>query len=762
MAKKHVTKKRKKAKQQLIIIISFAVGILITALSVVPGQNIWSVGQDFMRGIFSISSFLIGPIIIFLSILAAKSKDSGYIIMRGIQCILGLLLICAGFQMFTMAETDLINIGATYISGISFSGGGVFSLLLCGPLYGMFGKSGALITIVILIFIYVMVITGITLIQFLRAAKKPVTAIGKVYDKTVEEFQSRQAQKKFDIDIPLDGGARAKEEIIPVDETDITDKPYLLSKIDCGKDDGIFDVDPSDIRDISSADSMDENVGDELKSEIEDAISEKSISYEFPPVTLLDKEISGKNTDVSSEQQIYATRLVNTLKSFGVEVTVSDVSRGPSVTRFELQPSVGVRINKITNLADDIALSLAAESVRIEAPIPGKSAVGIEIPNKVKNIVRLREVIESPKFASATSPLTYALGKDIAGDVMVGDISKMPHMLIAGSTGSGKSVCVNTMLISLLYKSSPDDIKLLMIDPKVVELSIYNGIPHLLVPVVNDPKSAAGALAWAVGQMMQRYKTFADNDVKDITGYNELAKIDDTIVKMPHVVIVIDELADLMMASPKEVEESICRLAQMARAAGMHLVIATQRPSVDVITGLIKANIPSRIAFAVSSQTDSRVILDTSGAEKLLGKGDMLYSPIGCNKPTRIQGCFVSENEIKRVISFVKGSVEQEYDEDILDEIKKQAPKGKNDSADQFSSGNTDDMINDAIQCVIDAGQASTSYLQRRLKVGYARAARLIDEMEDMGIVGPFEGSKPRHVLLTKQEWMERQMVQDE
>ncbi len=490
--------------------------------------------------------------------------------------------------------------------------------------------------------------------------------------------------------------------------------------------------------------------------------------YTFPTVNLL-KDIPHINSaDITEELRNNADLLVNTLQSFGVQARVIDISRGPAVTRYELQPGAGVKISKIAGLADDIALNLAAGGVRIEAPIPNKAAVGIEVPNRNVDVVSIKELIDSEEFRRAESPLTVALGRDISGRVAVADLAKMPHLLIAGSTGSGKSVCINSMIISLLYKSSPEDVRLLMVDPKVVELGIYNGIPHLLVPVVTDPRKAAGALNWAVSEMLKRYKSFAENGVRDIKGYNELAKTRDDLEKMPKVVIIIDELADLMMAAPGEVEDAICRLAQMARAAGMHLVIATQRPSADVITGLIKANIPSRVAFAVSSSIDSRIILDTGGAEKLLGRGDMLFSPIGCQKPSRIQGCFVSDKEVEDVVKFIKDGGTAAYDEAILDDIEKLAvqEKGKKGvSADAGEGGGFDDkdeMLPAAIECVVEMGQASTSLLQRRLKLGYARAARIIDQMEEMGVVGPFEGSKPRQVLISKEQWLERKLASDE
>ncbi|WP_296644907.1 FtsK/SpoIIIE family DNA translocase [Romboutsia sp. 13368] len=463
-------------------------------------------------------------------------------------------------------------------------------------------------------------------------------------------------------------------------------------------------------------------------------------NYKMPHVNLLNK-IDKKNDDNSKKKVLKnASLLEKTLSDFGVEAKVNQVTVGPTITRYEIQPSPGVKVSKIVNLTDDIALSLAAKSIRMEAPIPGKSAIGIEVPNETPLMVGLRDVFESEEFKKFDSPLAMALGKDISGKPIIGDIGKMPHLLIAGSTGSGKSVCVNTLISSILYKAKPDEVKLLLIDPKVVELANYNGIPHLLIPVVTDPKKAANALNWAVVEMNKRYKMFAENGVKDITSYNEKCE-----EKLPKIVIIIDELADLMMASANDVEDYICRLAQMARAAGMHLIVATQRPSVDVITGVIKANIPSRIAFAVSSQTDSRTILDMGGAEKLLGKGDMLFYPLGASKPVRIQGAFISENESQNIIDFVKAQVKEEvkYEENIMDTISK---------VNMEKSSDEDDLLSEAIEFVVQSGQGSASMLQRKFKIGFNRAARLIDSMEERGIVGPNEGSKPRKVLMSKQD----------
>ncbi len=488
--------------------------------------------------------------------------------------------------------------------------------------------------------------------------------------------------------------------------------------------------------------------------------------YRKPPFSLL-RQGKGQNTANEGELKANAQLLVDTLASFGVQTRIVDISRGPAVTRYELQPSAGVKISKITGLADDIALNLAAAGVRIEAPIPNKAAVGIEVPNKSVSVVTLREIVDSEPFLSAKSKLTVALGRDIAGNIALADIAKMPHLLIAGSTGSGKSVCINSIIMSLLFQAVPEEVRFLMIDPKVVELGVYNGIPHLLVPVVTDPKKAAGALSWAVTEMLKRYKLFADNGVRDLKGFNHLAERTEGLEKMSQVVIIIDELADLMMAAPNEIEDYICRLAQMARAAGMHLIIATQRPSVDVITGVIKANIPSRIAFAVSSQVDSRTILDMGGAEKLLGRGDMLFNPIGSAKPVRVQGCFVTDEEIEAVISFIKSDATADYDPQIVKEIDSHVPasgkKGSSAASDSNSGGEAEDeMLMAAIEFVVEAGAASTSLLQRKLRLGYGRAARIIDEMEARGIVGPSEGSKPRKVLLTPERLAEWKLAKQE
>ncbi len=503
----------------------------------------------------------------------------------------------------------------------------------------------------------------------------------------------------------------------------------------------------------------------EVGQAIEEELAEPEEAYQYPPVTLLDQNSDDNYTEVGAELRNNSRRLAQTITSFGVDAKPGDVVHGPSVTRYEFTLDQGVKLSKLTNLADDIALALGSGGVRI-APIPNKSSVvGIEVPNRVVTAVRIRDVIDSRAFAEHRSRVAFAVGKDIGGNAIVGDIAKLPHVLIAGTTGSGKSVCTNSLIVSLLYKSTPEEVRFIMVDPKMVELAPYNGIPHLLIPVVTDPKKAAGALQWAVYEMMKRYKLFSENGVKDLAGFNALAGRSQELKKMPTVVVVIDELADLMLVAAKEVEESICRVAQMGRAAGMHLVIATQRPSSDVITGLMKANIPSRIAFAVASSLESRIILDTTGAEKLVGKGDMLYAPLGAGKPTRVQGCFITPEEIERVVDYVKQSGEAEYSQDVMDKIEqavKEKEKGGGKSAgapEPAGESPDDELLSAAVDVVLETGQASVSMLQRRLKLGYARAARLVDQMEERGYVGPFEGSKPRQLLIDKAKWQELKMA---
>ena len=500
----------------------------------------------------------------------------------------------------------------------------------------------------------------------------------------------------------------------------------------------------------------------QVAAEIAQGSAAEQTAYRFPPIELL-RRPAGTSADGTEEMRENSRRLNETLASFHIDAHIINVTRGPSVTRYEVELDKGVRLSKLTGCADDIALSLGASGVRIAA-VPGKiSIVGIEVPNRTVTTVSLREVIDSPAFAQAKGKSSFSVGKDIAGNCIVGNIAKMPHMLIAGTTGSGKSVCMNSIIISLLYKAGPEDVKLIMVDPKMVELGIYNGIPQLLIPVVTDPKKAAGSLQWAVTEMLRRYKLMSDAGVRDLESYNSIVANEEGGQKLPQIIVIIDELADLMLVAAKEVEDSICRIAQMGRASGMHLIIATQRPSADVITGLMKANIPSRIAFSVASAMESRIILDTQGAEKLVGKGDMLYAPIGCGKPLRVQGCFVTDSEVEAVASFVKDNYTADYNQQVLEEIEKKAQQtgksGKGAAADPEPNDaelEGDEMLPAAVDVILETGQASVSMLQRRLKLGYARAARIVDEMEEKGIVGPFQGSKPRDILITKEQWAAR------
>ncbi len=859
--------------KQLFAILFLAFGVFFIALTLVSGENFWAELHGFLFGMFGWCAYLIGPLFLYLAIMNTLERPS-FSSSAKVWEVLGLIvLICAATTIFIkdgVPEDGFFNIVKTLFSnGKELRGGGFFSVILGVPLYLFLGESGAKITVSILIFVMLMLITGTTLAGLARGTKEAGKKVRDVYTEQVEHARMQpdpgavidiplddplpqhpvRSPKRYGadpvqdakgkllgtaagsaaagtfagsrdrvIDIPLDGDIPARTSPASAGAAAPTAATYTFAKATAAPSplrneravvtNGFKIVTPEQLvaekeaevlrnaaasgipAEISTSEGVrtsedleqliqraaqqDENKKKDEKHALEKAQREFAVDmtedletrvYRFPPVDMLKPAAHTDSGDITLELKQNADLLVDTLNSFGVQTRVINISRGPAVTRYELQPSAGVKISKITNLADDIALNLASAGVRIEAPIPNKAAVGIEVPNKNIAVVSIREIIDSGEFQSAKGKLSVALGKDITGRIMMADLAKMPHLLIAGATGSGKSVCINSMIVSLLYKATPGEVRLLMIDPKVVELGVYNGIPHLLVPVVTDPRKAAGALNWAVSEMLGRYKLFADNGVRDLTGFNKLAETREDLQPMPQIVIIIDELADLMMVAPNEVEDAVCRLAQMARAAGMHLVIATQRPSVDVITGIIKANIPSRIAFAVSSYVDSRTILDGGGAEKLLGRGDMLFSPVGSPKPQRIQGCFVSDNEVEDVVAFIKGDEPAAYDERIQEEIEKNAAveKGKRsvDGSDEDSDGSDDDeMLPAAIECVVEMGQASTSLLQRKLKLGYARAARIIDQMEERGIVGPFEGSKPRQVLISREQWMEMNLRQ--
>ena len=833
---KRKTKAQIKAMNQIMAVVLFTIGIFFFCLAIVKGSDGWLAVHNALLGLFGWASFFIGPILIYISVMASLEKPGvTNPSFRHIITVVLLLLVSAAFQIFLAgkpdADTFAAYIKSLYNDGIDLQGGGVFSMFLGFPLMLM-GEPGDRIAVALLIFLSMMLLTGTTVASLLRSAKKPVEKIATGYHEFVNSLPAKEEpapvkKRKVAIDIPIDDepvaapakkkSAAAKKDVsispdvlrskkkllesagveapkaepapVPVsaaadaapaaesDQPMIDDIINRVAKLQQQKaEEAAAKIQPETTEQPAAqqAGTVEENAAEEPFVPDEPAAAPPE--YQLPPITLL-REASGVSGDVSADElRQNAQLLVDTLQSFGVQTRIIDISRGPAVTRYELQPSAGVKISKITSLADDIALNLASSGVRIEAPIPNKAAVGIEVPNRSVTPVTLREVIDSEEFNSAKSKVTVALGRDISGKLCFANIEKMPHLMIAGATGSGKSVCINTIIMSVLFKAKPDEVKLLLIDPKEVELSVYNGLPHLVTPVVTAPKKAAGALGWAVSEMDTRYKLFAAHNVREINSFNRMVEnlknspnaADESqpqLEKMPHYIIIVDELADLMMTAPSDVEDYICRLAQKARAAGIHLIIATQRPSVDVITGVIKANIPSRIAFAVSSQIDSRTILDSAGAEKLLGMGDMLFSPVGSPKPTRIQGCYVSDDEIERVISFIKSAGVTSYDQQIIEEIDKHIPTGKSGSGSSAAATGSEDagdeMLNPAIECVIEAGIASTSLLQRKLKLGYARAARIIDELEARGIVGPFEGSKPRQVLISKERWLEMKVNQD-
>ena len=755
-------------------LILFVVSVFILAVTFIPGENLWKSLRDFFFGIFGVAAYVFPFYLIALAVFYALDKLKGMVIVRFVEIAALVLTIEGCIDLFIPRPTSSYNFGdhlaAVYKSGIELKSGGFFGGFIGQPLYSAFGKTGAIITIFLILFVLVMIITGTTLVTLIRKMQASANSVKESY-KEFRDNIDEQRRRKEEIDIPLDEsnvtdltkGMNAKQKKVISTYKDIDIPEPAEAVIEEEEEELQESVTVEEALEAAEKETLAEEKAEETQT-AEESIPEPIVmqkeDYVFPPIDLLKNSVSKSPAAERAELENTAQRLVDTLRSFGVETSIVDISRGPTVTRYELQPSSGVKISKITNLADDIALNLATAGVRIEAPIPNKAAVGIEVPNKASNVVHIREILESSAFTGSKSKLTISLGKDIAGNAIVGDVSKMPHGLIAGATGSGKSVCINSIIVSILYKAKPDEVKLIMVDPKVVELGIYNGIPHLLRPVVTDPRKAASTLGWAVSEMEKRYQMFAASGVRDIDGYNRVAEADEEMVKLPRIVIIVDELADLMMTAPKEVEDSINRIAAKARAAGMHLIIATQRPSVDVVTGVIKANIPSRIAFAVSSQIDSRTILDNAGAEKLLGRGDMLYSPIGSTKPSRIQGCFVSDEEVEAVVDFVKGRHTSEYDQSIMEDIENRIIAGSKDKANAAPAsdedGDEDPMLKAAIEFVVETGQASTSMLQRKLKLGYARAARIMDNMADMGIIGPYNGAKPREVLITMEQLMEQ------
>lgn len=812
-------KEKKEVPARIYSVCLFAVGVLTFLLIFIRGSALWLAMHELIKGLFGLTSLLIPAGLCWTAMQIDKKKDKDklgkqiqfmILVIIFLSCFIeilffgGRLLDYEFFGCFKMLREE----------GIAWRGCGMVSALAY-PIQAVFGEVGAKIIMIAALVVSAMLISKKTLselfqwirspfhsfLDFIRDDRRDFRLISS-YEQEESEHEEQNEQealaiacqsgnikqlpdeKEFLLDVPVSDMPARKEE---TGMSEFFEAPSKDTKVKVRKKTKKTDTDTEaeenhQMELVPSLDELINQVVDssrkkkkeeekldavlEIDSEIEQHSDKIQSVYHMPRLDFLKPSSShADDPNLGQELKDNADRLRDVLKSFNVEVEIKAISRGPSVTRYEVKPATGVKVSKITSLSDDIALNLAAEGVRIEAPIPGKPAVGIEVPNQNKDTVSLRELLEAPQFREAKSKLTFGVGKDIAGNVIIGDIAKMPHMIIAGATGSGKSVCTNSIIMSILYHAAPDEVKLILIDPKIVEFRVYDGIPHLLIPVVTDPKKAAGALNWAVQEMLRRYDIFAKNSVRNLEDYNRICieKPELELAKMPQIVICIDELADLMMTASKEVEEAICRLAQLARAAGMHLIIATQRPTTDIITGLIKANIPSRIALSVMSQIDSRIILDTGGAEKLLGHGDMLYLPSGQPKPVRVQGCYVSTEEIEKVVEFIKSQSENiGYDEAIEQAVNQMAVSGdkKKGGSEELTLSGDEDLIEQAIEVVVAAGQASTSNLQRRLRLGYARAARIMDELEEKGIIGPYEGAKPRKVLLSPMELEQRKMHQ--
>ena len=805
MAKKKSKSKGKRNKKQatdLGLVITIILSILLTVLIYTESGYLGIVLSDFFGGMFGIIKYVV-PIGAFaVAIKKACKDDDEYISSKIFQYSLLLIFVAVILSVYEIYNGE-INIDQNisevvkdaYALGENNIGGGALGTIAAVPLFKLFGKVGTIILSIGASLVLFAVTFGIDISEMISNWIQ--SGVENRKEKQEEKLQIREERKNARLEARnaqrmqiQKEGKRAKainenrKAYLEIEEEPKGPEEVEQIKINLNgrtieeepnkKGRKKFKHDREDLVPLGmeekpkmEPDFIEGNLfkkEEETKEEkvkevlqLEHAVAVEDEHYEYPPVELLSKGTKKALKGGAKALTDVATRLQKTLYSFGVQAKVENVSVGPAITRYELKPAEGVRVSKIANLADDIALNLAAETIRIEAPIPGKQAVGIEVPNTEKETVHFRDVVESDAFQDSKSKLSVALGKDVAGNMEIADIAKMPHALIAGATGSGKSVCINTIITSIIYKAKPSEVKFVMVDPKVVELSVYNGIPHLLIPVVTDPKKAAGALAWAVQEMDNRYNLFAQKGVRDLKGYNAMAE-KEGIGTLPQIVIIIDELADLMMVAAKEVEDSICRLAQKARAAGMHLIIATQRPSVDVITGIIKANIPSRIAFAVSSQVDSRTILDQVGAEKLLGKGDMLFYPSGAPKPVRVQGAFVSDDEVEKIVSFVKSNGVATYNEDILETIENGNKTDKEISQDQDPDDDTDPFLMDAIDVVVETGQASTSFIQRKFKVGYARAGRIIDQMEERGVISGYQGSKPRQVLMSLEKLQELKM----
>lgn len=798
--------------------ILFFFGILELLITFVEGDGLWKWLHELNRGLFGVTVFLFAPMIIYVALMIASDVTHNKVIAKVVEGSVLMLLISGMAQIIQVGSVDgssfWLKLVGLFNDGKQLRGGGLASALLGWPLLSLFKRVGAGIVIVLVAFTFIMLLTNVTLPQLLKAVSKPFI---KSYEAVNEERIERAAQppkpprekkeprRNGRVDIakfyPDDGPDTAAEAFVPVAEAEEATDKVDASKIDMP----VHPVKAPVITHEKLEETAKTTDNEELKKIIENAICDsreekkskdepvkppvvnvdkngqttffekdnKISAYVYPPVDILKYAKNPVASEiVQQEIQEKSAKLVETLETYGAKTRIVGIHRGPSVTRYELQPAAGVRVSKITGLADDIALNLAAMSVRIEAPVPGKACIGIEVPNDHRDTVSLRELIDSEEYRKAKGKLTFAVGKDIEGNIIIGDIAKMPHMLVAGTTGSGKSVFTNSIILSILYHASPDEVKLILIDPKKVEFPIYNKIPHLLIPVVTEPLKAAGALGWAVNEMNKRYLMFEANNVKNLQEFNDMvleernkpaeeqdevrAKID----LLPQIVIVVDEFADLMMAARSEVEDSVLRLAQLARAAGIHMIIATQSPRADVLTGLIKSNIPSRVSLSVSSNVDSRVILDESGAEKLLGNGDLLYKPVGVKKPIRMQSGYAATSEIREVVNFLKNEHTAEYSDEVIAEVEENTPQPKDSGSagsDNVSVNPDDDLVNQAISIIVQTNNASTAFLQRKLKLGFPRAARIMDEIEEMGIIGPQEGSKARKINITKEEWAEMQ-----
>ena len=798
--------------------ILFFFGILELLITFVEGDGLWKWLHELNRGLFGVTVFLFAPMIIYVALMIASDVTHNKVIAKVVEGSVLMLLISGMAQIIQVGSVDgssfWLKLVGLFNDGKQLRGGGLASALLGWPLLSLFKRVGAGIVIVLVAFTFIMLLTNVTLPQLLKAVSKPFI---KSYEAVNEERIERAAQppkpprekkeprRNGRVDIakfyPDDGPDTAAEAFVPVAEAEEATDKVDASKIDMP----VHPVKAPVIAHEKLEETAKTTDNEELKKIIENAIGasrdekkskdepvkppvvnvdkngqttffekdNKISAYVYPPVDILKYAKNPVASEiVQQEIQEKSAKLVETLETYGAKTRIVGIHRGPSVTRYELQPAAGVRVSKITGLADDIALNLAAMSVRIEAPVPGKACIGIEVPNDHRDTVSLRELIDSEEYRKAKGKLTFAVGKDIEGNIIIGDIAKMPHMLVAGTTGSGKSVFTNSIILSILYHASPDEVKLILIDPKKVEFPIYNKIPHLLIPVVTEPLKAAGALGWAVNEMNKRYLMFEANNVKNLQEFNDMvleernkpveeqdevrAKID----LLPQIVIVVDEFADLMMAARSEVEDSVLRLAQLARAAGIHMIIATQSPRADVLTGLIKSNIPSRVSLSVSSNVDSRVILDESGAEKLLGNGDLLYKPVGVKKPIRMQSGYAATSEIREVVNFLKNEHTAEYSDEVIAEVEENTPQPKDSGSagsDNVSVNPDDDLVNQAISIIVQTNNASTAFLQRKLKLGFPRAARIMDEIEEMGIIGPQEGSKARKINITKEEWAEMQ-----